>query len=140
MGVVHFGRALIDSDFGNMLIGFAIVGLLGWFAASLWAYWWQFRQIRQLDGPLFEITSNGLVDHWAGAARFLSWDEMESARWTGSGAGPILCFTPKHRDWIERHIGSLGFRPFHYPAVYFEASAEELAAKICELAPKRVWK
>lgn len=139
MGMLHFGRAAIEGDLKNLALGLAMVAIFGWLAAALWRYWWQFYQIRCLEGPLFEISKTGLIDHWGSSPRRLAWSEIMSADWVNDGNGPILRFLPVERSWIERRIGSLGFRPLHYPAMYLQSPPAEIAEKICELAPERVW-
>ena len=138
IGALTTIRAISNADGQSALVGMAMLGGFGWLFASLGAYWLQFRRIRRLDGPLLRLTEFGIEDAWKSPPCKLGWHEMSSAGWVSKGAGPILQFVPRQQRWIEKHVGSLGFRPFHYPALYLACSQEEISAFLSAHAPPDV--
>lgn len=134
--IIGLPSALLSVDVERIGVSILGVGVFGWLIAALGAYWLQFRRIRTLDGPLLVLSPAGLTDHWRKPSVFVAWQDVEQAEWRAApGLGGILQFTVRSRPWLERVIGTLGFRPFNYPSVYMDHDLTEIGAFIDRYYP-----
>ena len=124
--VLELANALLSLSVKQIAENVVGMGVFGWLLSSLSRYWWQFRRIRTLEGPLFVLSSSGVTDHWRQPSVFVSWQDLECAEWQAKGGWTHLQFNVKSRSWLERYIGTLGFRPFQYPVIYMDHDLVEI--------------
>jgi len=124
--VAGLPSALLSMSLKKTALSLVGIGVFGWLLSGLSRYWWQFRRIRVLEGPLIVLSSSGVTDHWRHPSVFVPWQDVERAEWHAHGNWMHLQFTVKSRPWLERYIGTLGFRPFQYPAMYMDHDLVEI--------------